>query len=90
MRERPKFVDIDNRTVILIASQMKVAHTEFTKMTGMETLHKCTMMMHTTSFTTSTWMLSVLSYTTVSGRYVSAQLAGLFEASYLKIISVST
>ena len=64
--QSPDFVDIDDRGMVRIASQVEMTHTDFTKVTWMVHVHVDSMMMLTTSQTTTTWMLPVLAYTTVT------------------------
>lgn len=51
---------------------MEVSHTDFTEVTRMVLVHVGTVVVLTTSKTTTTGMLSVLAYTTVTGRDVTA------------------
>lgn len=62
---------------------MEVAHTNLTEVAGMVTVHVDAVMVHTTSQTTTSGMLTVLTDTTVTGGDVSALLAILLIDSGL-------
>lgn len=51
----------------MVALLVEVTHTNLTKVTRMVLIQVGTVMVLTTSKTTTTWMLAVLSYTTVTG-----------------------
>lgn len=53
---------------------MEVSHTDLSEVTWMVLVHVGSVVMLTTSKTTTTWMLAVLSYTTVTGGNVSAAM----------------
>lgn len=59
--QRPQLVQIDGRTEVVIAIQMEVAHTELSEVTGMVLVHVDSVMVHATSVTATTGMLTVLS-----------------------------
>lgn len=83
-----ELVDIDGGAVILVLGDAEVAHTELAKESGMETLDVGAVMTHTTGLTATSWMLTVLSNATVTSRDVSAELPGLLQARYLRLISI--
>jgi hypothetical protein len=58
----PDLVKVDNGTPVDIVLQMELTHTDLTKVTRMVFIHIDTVMMLTTSKTTTTRMLSVLTY----------------------------
>jgi len=62
---------------------MKVAHTNFAKVSRMETVNVGAVMMETTSETTTTGMLTVLADTTMTGGNVSSLFAILLVDSGL-------
>ena len=74
-------VEVDNRLPEVVALLVEVPHTDFSEVTRMVLIHIRSVMMLSTSETTSTGMLAVLSYTTMTGRDMSAtvnlMLAGL-------------
>ena len=65
--QTPKLVNVQGRTPGRLTSNMEVTHTNLTKVSGMVTVHVGTVMVHTTSQTTTSWMLTVLTNTTVTG-----------------------
>ena len=71
----PELVDVGNRAKVLIAFQVVVTHTNFTKVTRVKLIHQGTVVMLTTSVTTSTGVGTMLTDTTVTGRDVSALFA---------------
>lgn len=56
---------------------MEVPHTNFAEITGMVFVEVDAMVMHTTSVTATTRMLTVLANTTVTMTYMTAKLSGL-------------
>ncbi len=64
---------------------MEVSHTDLSEVTGMVLVHIGTVVMLSTSETTTTGMLAVLSYTTVTGRDVSAAIIKIQSASFSQI-----
>jgi len=73
--KRPEFVDVDSRAPATVVCEMEMAHTNLTKVTRMVLIEVGTVVVLTTSETATSWMLAVLSYTTVSSRDVPAMLA---------------
>lgn len=65
----------------MILQLVKIPHSNLSKVTRMVLVQICSMMMLTTSHTTATGMLSVLPYTTMTGRNVSATTNGLTRVS---------
>lgn len=61
--QRPQLVQIEGRAEVVVAVQMEVAHTQLTEVTGMVLVHVDAMVVHATSVTATTGMLTVLSYT---------------------------
>lgn len=72
-----QFVDIDGRSEVSVSQQVKLAHTDLSEITRMVFIHHNTVMVLATSITATTWMLTVLSDTTVSGGNVSSLFAVL-------------
>merc|ERR1711994_962285 len=64
--EGPQVVDVDGWAEVLVLFQVKVSHTDFTKVTWMVLVEVDSVVMLTTSQTSSTWMLSVLANSTVT------------------------
>lgn len=65
--ERPELVQVDDWLPEVVALLVEVTHTNLTKVTWMVLIQVGTVMVLTTSKTTTTWMLAVLSYTSVTG-----------------------
>ena len=65
-------VKVDDWLPESVLHLVEVAHTDFTEVTRMVLVHVCAVVVLTTSKTTTTGMLSVLAYTTVTGRDVTA------------------
>jgi hypothetical protein len=63
----------------VVAKLVVVTHTNLTKVTRVVLVEVCAVVVLTTSKTTTTRMLPVLAYTTVTGRDVTAVLAGVGE-----------
>ena len=53
---------------------MEIAQTDLTELTWMVLVHHDPMMVHTTSITTTSWMLSMLANTTMAGTHVPSLL----------------
>ncbi|MFS7964205.1 hypothetical protein Hanom_Chr08g00747451 [Helianthus anomalus] len=58
----------------LVAEPVEVPHTDFPKETGMVLVKKDAVVVHTSSVTTTSGMLTVLSDTTMSGAHMTALL----------------
>jgi hypothetical protein len=58
--QRPQFVDIEGRAEAMVAVQMEVAHTDFAEISRMIFVVVDSVMVHATSVTTTTGMLTVL------------------------------
>lgn len=56
----------------MVALLVEIPHSDLSKVTGMVLVHVCSVVMLSTSQTTTTGMLAMLSYTTVTGRDVTA------------------
>ena len=78
-REGPETIEVDNGHVILCALVTEVAHTNLTEVTRVILIEQDTVVVLTSGVTTTSWMLSVLSDTTVTGRDVSSVLTGLLQ-----------
>lgn len=59
-------LQIDRRLPVVVAQLVKVSHTHFTEVTGMVFVDVCPVMMLTTGHTPTTWMLSVLSHSSMT------------------------
>jgi len=60
-------VQVDNWLPEMVALLVEVSHTDLSEVTWMVLIHVGSVVMLTTGKTTSTGMLAVLSYTTVTG-----------------------
>jgi hypothetical protein len=58
--QRPQFVEVESWGEFVIAVQMEIAHTNFAEVSGMVFVVVDSVMMHTTSVTTTSRMLTVL------------------------------
>jgi len=65
-------IKVDNRLPEVVALLVEIPHSDLSKVTGMVLVHVCSVVMLSTSQTTTTGMLAMLSYTTVTGRDVTA------------------
>ena len=65
-------VQVDNWLPEVVALLVEVSHTDLSEVTWMVLIHVGSVVMLSTCKTTSTGMLAVLSYTTVTGGNVSA------------------
>ena len=70
--DRTYLIEIDDRLPEVVALLVEIPHTNLSEVTWMVLIHVGSVMMLSTCQTTSTGMLSVLSYTTVTGGDVSA------------------
>lgn len=78
--ERPELVEVDDRLPELVLELVEVSHTDLSEVTGMVLVQVGAVVVLTTSHTATTGMLSRLSDTTMTGRNVTAVLAGLGES----------
>jgi len=69
---RTYLVQVDNWLPEVVALLVEVSHTDLSEVTWMVLIHIGSVVMLSTSKTTTTGMLAVLSYTTVTGGNVSA------------------
>lgn len=83
--QSPQLVDVDSGAELVGVQLAEVAHTILSKVSGMETVEQGAVMVQTTSVTATTWMLAVLTDTTVTGRDVSAFFSILLVASCLQM-----
>jgi hypothetical protein len=65
-------IEIDDRLPKVISLPVEISHSDLSKVTWMVLVHVCSVVMLTTSKTSTTGMLAVLAYTTVSGRDMTA------------------
>lgn len=63
VNQRPQLVQIDGRAEVVVAVQMEVAHTQLAEVAGMVLVHVDAVVVHATSVTATTGMLTVLSCT---------------------------
>lgn len=81
--QRPQFVEVDGRTVLvrLVGVHVEVAHTDLTEVAGMVLVEVDAVVMLTTSVTATSRMLPVLADTSVAVGNVAAELPGLLLVS---------
>lgn len=65
-------VEVDDRLPEWVLHLVKVSHADFTKVTWMVFVEIGAVMMLSTSHTATTWMLSVLADSSMTGRHVPA------------------
>jgi len=75
--ESDEFVDVDGGTEVVVLELVVMPHTDFTKVTRMVLIEIGPVVVLTTGQTSTTRMLSVLSYTTVTGRYMTTVFPGV-------------
>jgi hypothetical protein len=74
MRGSSYLVKVDYRLPEVVALLVEIPHSNLSKVTRMVFIHVRSVMMLTTSQTSSTRMLAVLSYTTVTGGDMTAAI----------------
>jgi hypothetical protein len=82
-------IQVDNWLPEVVALLVEISHTDLSEVTWMVLVHVGSVVMLTTSKTTTTWMLAVLSYTTVTGGNVSAAVKQNLLASIFFNLSIS-
>merc|ERR1712050_130296 len=75
--EGPQVVNVDGWAEVLVLFQVKVSHTDFTKVTWMVFVEVDSVVMLTTSQTSSTWMLSVFTNSSVTVADLASHFSGL-------------
>ena len=75
--ERPELLDVHSVAVVGVSTEMETSHTNLTEVTRVVLVKVDSVVMLTTGLTTTTGMLSVLAYTTVTVRDVTSSLSGL-------------
>jgi hypothetical protein len=65
-------IQVDNGLPEVVALLVEVSHTDLSEVTRMVLVHVRSVVVLSTSETSTTWMLAVLSYTTVTGGDVTA------------------
>jgi hypothetical protein len=71
-RIKTNLVQVDDGLPFVVALEVEMAHTDFTKVTGMVLVEVGTVVVLTTGHTTTTRGLAVLADTTVTGGNVAA------------------
>lgn len=61
--KRPELVDVHDGNVVLVLLVVEVTHTNLTKVTRVILVHQDTVVVHTTGVTTTSSVLTVLTYT---------------------------
>lgn len=79
----PESVNVNGRAEIESSLKVESSHTDLTEVTRMVLIHKNTVMVLTSSITTTSWMLSVLSNTTVTSGDVSSLLSVVVQSGRL-------
>ena len=72
---RTYLVQVDDRLPEVVALLVEIPHSDLSKVTRMVLVHVRSVVMLSTCKTSSTGMLAVLSYTTMTGRDVSATIS---------------
>lgn len=75
--QRPQLIQVKSWAEFVLATQVEVPHTNFTEVTGMVFVEVDAMVVHTTSVTATSRMLTVLANTTMTVTYMTTQLSGL-------------
>lgn len=81
-------IQVDDWLPEVVALLVEVSHTDLSEVTWMVLVHVGSVVMLTTSKTTTTWMLAVLSYTTVTGGNVSAAIKRKLSAISYSNLSI--
>jgi hypothetical protein len=74
-------IEVDNRLPEMVCLLVKVSHSDLAKVSRMVFIHVGSVMMLSTSETSSTWMLAVLSYTSLSGGDMTAAVFTICQFS---------
>ena len=82
MNCRTYLIQVDDWLPEVIALLVEVSHTDLSEVTRMVLIHIRSVVMLSTSETTTTWMLAVLSYTTVTGGNVAAAVFRRYVSMY--------
>ena len=69
--EAPQLLNVDTRGHVSVLSEAEVSHTTLTEVTRMVLVEVDSVVMLTTGITVTTWMLTVLTDTTMTGRDVT-------------------
>ena len=77
--QSPECVQVHDWAVILVALEMEVSHTDFTKVPRVVLIEVNSVMVLTTSITTTSWMLAVLANTPLAARHISSKLSAFTE-----------
>jgi len=77
--QRPQFVQVHRWAEFVVAVQMEIALTHFSKVTGMVFVKVDAVVVHATSVTATTGMFAVFSYTTMTMADVTAKLSCLLS-----------
>ena len=77
--ERPETIEVHNGAVVLRVLVVEVAHTNLTEVTRVILIEQDAVVMLTSGVTTTSWVLAVLSNTTVTRGDVSSVLAALLK-----------
>jgi hypothetical protein len=72
VKNRAYLIQVDDRLPEVVALLVEIPHSDLSKVTRMVLVHICSVVVLSTSKTSSTGMLAVLSYTTVTGGDVTA------------------
>jgi hypothetical protein len=78
-------IQIDNRFPEVVALLMEIPHPDLSKVTRMVLVHVRPVVMLTTSETSSTRMLAVLAYSSMTGRDVSATVVAIHQYRFHQI-----
>ena len=78
--EGPHLLNIDGRAMVGVSSEMEMSHTNLTEVTWMVLVKVDSVVMLTSGLTTPTWMLTVLSNTTMSHTDMSSKASSLLKS----------
>ena len=79
--EGPKLINIDFCLPFAVLKEVKVAHTDFAKVTWVVAIEPCAGVVKATGVTLTTWGLPVLANAAVTHGFVAAEFSRLVETS---------
>uniref|UniRef100_A0A1L8E6G3 Uncharacterized protein n=3 Tax=Haematobia irritans TaxID=7368 RepID=A0A1L8E6G3_HAEIR len=75
--QRPQFIQVNGGAEFVLTAQVEVPHTNLTEVTWMVFVEVDTVVMHATSVTATSRVLTVFADTTVTMAHMTTQLSGL-------------
>ena len=85
--EGPDLLEIDSGEEFLVSLKMEVSLTLLTEVAWMELLEEDSVMVEASSLSSTCWMLSVLSNSTVSEGHMSSHLPSLLQSCHLNTVN---